>query len=197
MTGFVWTAAAASGAGGVHFGESADTKPTTDVPEGAIFYEFDTGAAYIYDGAAWHLYGASALYRSSKTATFTGAAGLGAVGAVDIFTVTGSVEIVRLVPQCTVLLTEAAPTGATIKLGVTGSTALFIAATNAIDIDAAEYWFSTTPVVGGDAIPDALKHVAITADVIATVAVAAVDGGAVRFDAIWRPLSSGGLVVAA
>lgn len=131
-----------------------------------------------------------------KTITFTGGAGLGAVGAVPLFTTTGQVLIERLVPFCTTLLTEGGAT-ATLALGVTGSTSLFIAATNAVEIDANEFWVDTTPDSFGVAIPGALLQIAITANIIGTVAAQAVDSGVLAFTAYWRPLSSGATLVAA
>lgn len=133
---------------------------------------------------------------TTKTITFTGAANLGAVGAVPLFTVTGEVLIERLVPFCTTLLTEAAPT-ATLALGVTGSTALFIAATTATAIDADEFWVDTAPDPNGIALPAALKDIVITDNIIGTVAAQAVNSGVIRFDVYWTPLSSDGNVVAA
>lgn len=135
-------------------------------------------------------------YRVRKTITFTGAANLGAVGAVPLFTVTGEVLIERIVPICTVNLTEAAPT-ATLALGVTGSTSLFIAATTATAIDAGEFWVSATPTGNGIAVPAALKDIAITDNIIGTVGAQNVDSGAIRIDVYWRPLSSDGNVLAA
>lgn len=132
----------------------------------------------------------------TKTLTFTGAAGLGAVGAVPLFTVTGEVLIKALVPFCTALLAEAAPT-ATLALGVTGATALFIAATNAVDIDADEFWVDATPDANGVALPAALKDVVITDNIIGTVGAQAISSGAIRFGVYWQPLSSDGNVVAA
>lgn len=134
--------------------------------------------------------------RDSKLVTFTGAANLGAVGDVPIFTVTGEILVVRLVPFCTVDLTEALAT-AGILLGITTSTSLFIAATTATVIDAGEFWTSTVPTAGGVAVPAALRDVAITDNILATVATQAVNGGAIRFDVLWVPLSSDGLLVAA
>jgi hypothetical protein len=135
--------------------------------------------------------GGAQTKRISKTITFTGGAGLGAVGAVPIFTTTGEVLIAALVPFCTTLLTEASAT-ATLALGVTGSTSLFIAATNAVDIDANEFWVDTAPDANGVAVPAALKDIAITDNVIGTVAAQAVNGGVLRFDCYYVPLSSDG-----
>lgn len=128
-----------------------------------------------------------------KTVTFTGAANLGAVGAVPIFTVTGDVLVVRLVPVCTVDLTEALAT-ATLALGVTNSTALFVAATTATAIDAGEFWVNTTSQADGFALPAALKDILVTQNIIGTVATQAVNGGAIRFDCHWIPLSADGNV---
>ena len=72
--------------------------------------------------------------RTSKTVTFDGASGTGLNEvAVPIFTVTGEVLIVALVPFCTEDLISAG--GGTLALGVTGSTSLLIAATTATVID--------------------------------------------------------------
>src|SRR3990167_10262985 len=102
--------------------------------------------------------GARPPYRVTTTVTFTGAANLGEVGAVPLFTVTGEVLIERIVPFCTVNLTEAAPT-ATLALGVTGSTGLFIAATTATDIDANTFWVDTGPDANGIAVPSSLTDI--------------------------------------
>ena len=180
-------------------GLSSDTKPASGVPAGSEFYETDTGATYLTPdgGTTWVLKLAPVgFYRATKTVTFTGAANLGAVGAVPLFTVTGEVLIERIVPFCTTNLGEAAPT-ATLALGVTGSTLLLIAATNAVDIDANEFWVDTTPDANGIAVPAALKDIAITDNIIGTVAAQAVNAGVLRVDVWWRPLSVTGNVVAA
>jgi len=132
-----------------------------------------------------------------KTITFTGAANLGAVGAVPLYTVTGEVLVAIMVPFCTVLLEEAAPGSATLALGVTGDTDLFIAATNAVNIDANEFWVDATPDANGIATPSALKDIAITDSIIMTVGTAAVNGGAIRVACYWMPLSTDANVVAA
>lgn len=34
-------------------GKSTDTKPTSNIPKGATFYETDTKDVYIWDGSTW------------------------------------------------------------------------------------------------------------------------------------------------
>lgn len=131
-----------------------------------------------------------------KTVTFTGGAGAGAVGSVALFTVTGEVLIKSITAFCTTLLAEAAPT-ATLALGVTGATTLFIAATNAVDIDADEFWVDATPDANGIAIPAALKDIIITQNIIGTVAAQNITSGVIRFDVVWQALSPDGNLVAA
>ncbi len=129
-----------------------------------------------------------------KSIGFNGQAGSGAVGAVTVFTVTGEIEIARIVPLCTTSLTEAAPGGATISLGVTGRPTLLIAATTVLDVDQGAFWVNATPQFNGIALPATVKEVVITDNIIATIANAAVDSGAIRFTLIWRPISADGSV---
>lgn len=143
--------------------------------------------------------GPGSLRFVSKSITFTGAANLGAVGNVPLFTVTGEVWVVVLVPITVLTLTEALAT-ATLALGVTNSTALFIAATNAVNLVTGEFWTEATgggTANAGVAIPAALKDIAITSNIVGTVATQAVNGGTLRFDVYYSPLSSDGLVSAA
>lgn len=133
--------------------------------------------------------------RASKSITFDDGAGTGDIGAVPIFTVTGEVLIEQIVPFCTTTITEeGTPGGATISLGVTGATTLFIGATTALDIDANEFWVDTSPDANGVALPAALQNIVITDNIIGTIATDELDGGVIRFDVIWRPLSDNGLV---
>lgn len=134
------------------------------------------------------------MRRETKTVTFTGAANLGAQGPVPLFTVTGRVLLAVVAPYCTGDLVSAG--GGTLALGVTGSTALLIAATTGTDIDVGEWWVDTTPDSAGVAVPAALKDIAISANVIATVAVGDITGGTIVFDVWWLPLSSDGNLVA-
>jgi hypothetical protein len=131
-----------------------------------------------------------------KTITFAGTAGVGAVGAVPLFTITGKVLVLSISGFCTVDLTEAAPT-ATLALGVTGSTSLFIGATTATGIDVGEFWVSTTPTAIGIALPAGLQNMLINADIIGTVAAQAIPTGAIEMTVWYRPISLGATLVAA
>ena len=140
------------------------------------------------------LYSPGSMATVIKSVTFTGAAGAGATGTpVTFFTVTGEVLVVALVPFCTSNLGEAAPT-ATLALGVTGSTSLFIAATNSVDIDANEFWVDTVPDANGIALPAALKDIVITDNIIATPAAQNTNAGVLRITCIYIPLSADGNV---
>lgn len=145
-------------------------------------------------------YGPAEPRLERKSVTFNGTAGNGVVGTVALFTVTGEVEILRIVPTVVLTLTEdPVPGGATLALGVTNLPALFIAATTALNLATGEFWTEATgggTANSGIAIPAALKDIAVTSNIIGTVAVDDITGGTLRFDVIWRPLSANGLVVA-
>lgn len=132
----------------------------------------------------------------SKTVTFTGASGAGLADvAVPVFTVTGQVVIWVLAVYCTTLLTESGAT-ATVALGTAANTALLTPATNAVDIDANEFWDNASPQLSGTVLPALHNFAALSGSVIITPAVANVTGGVLRFDLYWLPLSSDGNVVA-
>ena len=126
-------------------------------------------------------------FKAQRTLTFDGNASFGAIGNVPLFTVSGEILILSLIPFCTTDLVGAT---ATLALGVTGATALFIAATTATDIDANEFWVDTTPDANGVAIPAGLKDVASTDNIVGTGATAAITAGVIRFDLFWLPLSA-------
>lgn len=126
---------------------------------------------------------------SSKTITFTGAAGLGAVGNLPIFTTTGTVLVEKI--SAVSILTPVGAT-ATLSLGVVGQLAQFIAATVGTTITTALLWLTNAPTLGALALPAALKDTVINANIVGTVAVAALTGGTLRFDVLWRPLSPDG-----
>lgn len=142
-------------------------------------------------------FGGDSVRRAVKTVAFTGATGLGEVGAVSLFTVTGRVLIVAIVPSCTEDLVSAG--GGSLALGVTSNTALFIAATTATDIDTGEIWVDTAPDANGVALPAALKDIVLhdNDEIIGTVATGDITDGTIEVIVEWVPLSSGASVVAA
>jgi len=132
-----------------------------------------------------------------KTVTFTGAEGLGAVGSVNLFTVLGLVKM-RIMAICSVnLASDAAPGGATIEVGVAGTTNKFIATTTAEDIDAADIWHDATPDAAVEADSVAPFYLNYGCNVIATVAVDDVVSGVITFIAEYVPLESGSAMSAA
>ena len=132
-------------------------------------------------------------YRIARnTVTFTGAASLGAVGSVPLFTVTGAVLVKFIAGYVGTSLTGAS---ATIALGVTGSTSLFIGATTATGMTSTNnIWTSTSPTAAGLALATAGKEIIVTANIVGTVAVANVTGGVLTVWVAWLPLSSDGNV---
>lgn len=141
----------------------------------------------------------SRIQVARKTFTFTGASGFG-LAAADcvLFTVTGDVYIHAIIPKCTTLLTESGAT-ATLSLGTATQVARFVAATNAVEIDADELWFSTTPTAGSLDLPDAMQSVVIASgdDIVARPAVTNVTGGVIEFTCLWEAVSTDGTLVAA
>lgn len=133
---------------------------------------------------------------ASKSITFDGAAGKGAIGTGTVFTVTGEVLIEKILPFCTTLIGVDAGTGvASMQLGVGGATPLLVPSTSAIDIDADEFWEDATPSANGVAAPAALKDVVITQDIqfeVTSTGTQKVNSGVIRFDVWWRPLSPDG-----
>lgn len=136
------------------------------------------------------------IQRVTKTITFTGAANLGAQGAVPLFTITGSVFIEEIAGVVTVDIVSAG--SATLALGVTGSTSLFIGATaKAGLVTTTPVWVSTTPTAGGLAVPAAAQRSVIAANIIGTVATADITAGSIVITVRYIALSSDGALVAA
>ncbi len=134
-----------------------------------------------------------------KTVTFTGAAGVGAVGDVPLFTVTGDIMVVSFVPVCTTSLTENGATSL-ISLGVTDIVALFIANTEPEDIDDNDIWTAIAPVTTAEALPDALQNIIVNGDandILATCVTDTTTAGVINFYLRWYALSGNASVVAA
>ncbi len=131
------------------------------------------------------------FYRAaSKTITFTGGAGLGAVGTVAWFTVTGGVVLVReIVGRVTTSLTGAT---ATISLATTSEAGEFIGATTATSLTTTNnLWASTTPTAGAMVVPGSIKEFYVAENIISTVATAAITAGVLELNVLWTPITPG------
>lgn len=142
-------------------------------------------------------YGAGlGVERLIGTRTFDNTAGNGAVGNAVWFTVTGQIEVLRIIPRCTLTLTSGG--AATITLGTADTTNKFIAATTATSITSNKFWFDNTTVIYDDlAIPAALKEIAIDSNVVSVVGTTGITGGTLSIILEWAPLSSGATVALA
>ncbi len=132
-------------------------------------------------------------YLAYQTIAFDGDAGSGAVGTVNVFTVTGAV-LLRLVCVCTETLVEGVG-GGTIEAGIAGDTADVIAQTVSANIAVGEVWH--------DAAPDsAIEDISVMADrvigngndLILTVAGQDVTDGTLAFAVFWTPVTAGASV---
>lgn len=121
----------------------------------------------------------------------------GATGAYNIFTVTGNVLIHYIIGVCQTALTSGG--AATIALGVSGNTAIFIASTTATALIANELWHDATPTTTVEQISQTARSFAVSngQDVILTIGAANLTAGKINFYCRWSPLSAGATVVAA
>lgn len=142
---------------------------------------------------------------ATKTVTFTGAAGNGATGTVALFTATDQPILTGLWVYCTESLVAGA---GTIAVGVTGQPALFIPVVAAAGFDASEGYsanngqtepgFADNIVASGTlaGIPFFGSPV-LLANIIATIAGAAVTDGTLVIVATWIPSQPTSNLVAA
>jgi len=121
----------------------------------------------------------------------------GSTGVFTIFTITGDV-LLQVFGVCNVALTSGGVP--TIRMGVSGNTAVLIALTTATDLILNEIWFNATPTATVEQIDVTGSRTFVVAggqDVIFTTDTADLTAGDIDFYALWRPLSTDGLVVAA
>lgn len=131
-------------------------------------------------------------FLARKTVSFDGTAGNGAVGTVNLFTVTGDVLAI-VFATCSENLAGAT---ATIEAGISGNTAGLIAQTTATNINVNESWTDATPTTI-EALATSPRIIAQGADIIATIGTANVTDGTLNFYCLWRPLSTNGNLIAA
>ena len=137
-----------------------------------------------------------------STIAFDGAAGNGAQGTVDVFSITGRVLVTKLTAFCTESLEGAT---STVVLGVANDINGFIAQTVATVMDINQWWGDATPDLGsvsiftvsssGQAI--SLTNKAISEDIIITVATADCTNGTIVFDVWYTQITDGGSLAAA
>jgi hypothetical protein len=130
------------------------------------------------------------VYKVTKTVAFSGASGNGAVGTVNLFTVSGLCRM-SLVGYCTEDLVSAG--GGTIRAGVSGADSGLIAQITATDLDNGEVWRDASP-----SVLDGEPSVVYTAgNVILTVGTADVTDGTITFYLQYTPIADGATVTAA
>lgn len=132
-------------------------------------------------------------FKQVKQVAFTGAAGLGAVGTVNLFTVTGTV-LVSVFAVCSENLAGAT---ATLEIGISGNTQGVIPQVTATDVDDGEILVSGGGLGTVENLSAESKVLTGGTDVIATVGTADITDGTLTFYCLWRPLSDDGNVVAA
>lgn len=144
--------------------------------------------------------GSSPLTRLNRIVfTFDGTAGKGAIGNCTLFTVTGGIHVVAINAVVNTTLTVDGGTGAaSLSLGTTGSTALFVAATTATLLTSTnKLWYSATPNASGIALPATMKDIAIQQNIVAAVTSSGtqlINGGILEVTLLWVPATSDGNV---
>lgn len=123
----------------------------------------------------------------TKSVTFT-ALGNGAVGAINLFTVTGD-NLASVFAKCATSLTGSG----LIEVGISGNTAALIPQSTGTDIDEGEWWIDTTPGTI-QAVPDAQL---VSSNIIQTVSSDTITAGVLTYYCLYRPLSSDGRITAA
>lgn len=130
----------------------------------------------------------------SKAVTFTGAASLGAIGTVPLFTVSGQV-LLAVVAVCS---TNLAGATATHRVGNSTTTNRYQAQVTATNIVAGDTIDLSGEVAAGTAPGTTPNQVAFNAEsVIATIGTAAISAGVLTYYCFYRPLSAGATVSAA
>lgn len=133
------------------------------------------------DGGVWNYFTVTA---DGESATWN------TVAAHEIATVSGQARMVIL-PECTEDVTDAG--SGTIELGVAGGTATLVAQTTAANLDAGEYWLSTTPATNFPTT-SLVDEIINNVDVGYTVGTGALTDGLIVFHIWSRPISSDAVV---
>ena len=112
------------------------------------------------------------------------------------------VVLIKIIAVCTTLLDSDG--AATLSLGISGDTAIFLPVETATQIDAGQLWVNdasnVTYIIAGEeaaAIDNIPEYLLNGNDLILTIAGAAnVTAGVLDFYALWKPISDDGSVVA-
>lgn len=134
-------------------------------------------------------------YGEYKNVTFAGGAGTGAIGTVDLFTVSGAV-IFNMACVCTGDLVGQA--GATVEVGISGSTAAIIAQTLAANMVEGEIWHDNSPDAHIEAASVLSSFIVSDSEtIILTVGTGNVSSGSLAMEMWWAPITVGASVEAA
>ena len=140
----------------------------------------------------WHSAAGLGEFACRKVVEFETDTPVGAIGEIDLFTVTGGVLTLVLA-----VCTENLASGGTVEVGTTANPATIIAQTAGANIDIGEIWVDATPNVlecwttaFGCMIGDG-------ADIVLTVRTDPVTDGTLVFTCFWTPLTDDGNVYAA
>lgn len=126
------------------------------------------------------------LKKFTKTVTFDGGTGTGAVGTVAIAAITGSVLCGYTTARCKTTLVGAG----TLELGVSGNTAALIAQiADATGLVANDFWIGSTSPAG---VAAAILDKTVTGNLILTVGSTAITAGVLEFIFYYLPLSADG-----
>jgi hypothetical protein len=117
----------------------------------------------------------------------------GALGDLDLFTVTGD-ALVQVFGLCKTDLVGGA--GFTFEVGIAGNTDAIIATTGGVDIDAGDTWQDAAPDANPGAVDLTARTFAIAsgADITQTIGVDTATAGVIDYYCRWLPLSANGYV---
>lgn len=139
---------------------------------------------------------------ASKTITWTGASGLGAnATTTTFFTVSGGLVVIEEIAGRVTTDHTVSNALATIKLGVVGSDALFIALTVGLNVTgllaATPIWMGTTPTAGGLLKTATTINTVISGNIITTIGgTGNITGGVMEISVRWHPLTPTATLVA-
>jgi hypothetical protein len=137
------------------------------------------------------------LKNSQITIEFGAISGIGAVGDIILFNITGRCLVTHFAVGCSESLLGAA----TMSIGPPNNDEEFLPDTTATDLDSGNWWDSATPQAqAGNAITDKTIGPVATTNVntlLLNIESAAITDGTIHVFCIWLPLSGDGNIAAA